>query len=71
MVHQENRFFEWMTVEQHLRYVASFYAIWDRDLEARLLRELELETSARVGALSSGNVQKLGIIWRCATIPNC
>ena len=62
VVHQENRFFEWMTVEQHLRYVASFYAIWDRELEARLLRELELETSARVGALSSGNVQKLGII---------
>ena len=62
VVHQENRFFEWMTVKQHLRYVSSFYEIWDRDLEAHLLRELELETSARVGNLSSGNMQKLGII---------
>lgn len=62
VVHQENRFFEWMTVKQHLRYVSSFYEIWDRDLEAHLLRELELETSARVGNLSSGNIQKLGII---------
>ena len=62
VVHQENQFFEWMTVEQHLHYVASFYEVWDRDLEAHLLRELELETSARVGNLSSGNIQKLGII---------
>lgn len=62
VVHQENRFFEWMTVEQHLRYVASFYEVWDRELEARLLRELELDPSVRVGALSAGNEQKLGII---------
>ena len=62
VVHQEHRFLDWMKVEQHLRYVASFYKEWDRELEQRLLRELELDSSARVGALSPGNAQKLGII---------
>ncbi len=62
VVHQENRFLEWMKVEQQLRYVASFYKYWDGDLEQRLLRELELASSARVGTLSPGNAQKLAII---------
>ena len=62
VVHQENRFLEWMKVEQQLRYVSSFYKRWDRDLEQRLIDELELEPSARVGTLSPGNAQKLGII---------
>lgn len=62
VVHQENRFLEWMKVEQQLRYVSSFYKRWDKDLEQRLVDELELEPSARVGTLSPGNAQKLGII---------
>lgn len=62
VVHQENRFLEWMKVEQQLRYVSSFYKRWDNDLEQRLVDELELEPSARVGTLSPGNAQKLGII---------
>ena len=49
VVHQENRFLEWMKVEQQLRYVSTFYKHWDRDLEQRLLDELELDPSARVG----------------------
>jgi ABC-2 type transport system ATP-binding protein len=62
VVHQENRFLNWMTVEQHLRYVASFYAGWDRTLEERLLRDLDLDRRARTGSLSTGNAQKLGIL---------
>jgi ABC-2 type transport system ATP-binding protein len=62
VVWQENRFLDWMTVDRHLRYVASFYEDWDGDREQRLLRELELDPKARVGTLSPGNAQKLGII---------
>ena len=61
-VPQEIRLLDWMTVEQHLRYVSCFYPKWDREREQRLLDELELETSTAVGALSSGNLQKLAII---------
>lgn len=62
VVWQEGRFLDWMTVDKHLRYVASFYQNWDRDREQRLLGELELDPKARVGTLSPGNAQKLGII---------
>lgn len=62
MVHQDDRFLNWMRVEQQLRYVASFYERWDLDLERRLVEMLELDRGARIHALSPGNVQKLAII---------
>jgi len=62
VVNQETRFIDWMTVEEHIRYVASFYPVWDQGLETRLLKELELDRRARVGTLSPGNVQKLAVI---------
>jgi ABC-2 type transport system ATP-binding protein len=61
-VPQEIRLLDWMTVEQHIRYVSCFYPRWDSDRERRLLTELELDTSKTVGALSTGNVQKLAVI---------
>ena len=70
VVHQENRFLEWMKVEQQLRYVSSFYKRWDKNLEQRLIDELELEPSARVGTLSPGNAQKLGIILAACHRPD-
>ncbi len=62
VVYQENRFLEWMTVQQHLRYVASFYERWDTDRQDRLLAELELDRAKKVATLSPGDVQKLGLI---------
>ena len=62
VVHQEGRFLEWMTVYQHLRYVASFYPRWDRALEDRLLLELDLDPGKRVVTLSPGSAQKLALI---------
>jgi ABC-2 type transport system ATP-binding protein len=61
-VPQELQLLDWMTVEQHLNYVSCFYPKWDKEREQRLLAELELETSAAVGALSTGNLQKLAIM---------
>lgn len=62
VVFQENRFLGWMRVEQHLAYFGSFYANWDRQREAALLQELDLDPKAKVGHLSGGDSQKLGII---------
>jgi ABC-2 type transport system ATP-binding protein len=61
-VPQEIHLLDWMTVEQHLDYVACFYPDWDKDREQRLLDELELDAEVVVGTLSSGNLQKLAII---------
>lgn len=59
---QEARYLDWLTVRDHLDYVASFYPQWDKSLESRLLSELDLNQGTRVGALSPGNRQKLGIL---------
>ena len=70
VVHQESNLLDWMTVEQHLRYVASFYKRWDRQLQERLLRELELDRSKRISTLSSGNRQKLEIVMAVCHHPD-
>jgi len=62
MVWQEGRFLDWMTVGRHIRYVASFYDNWDERREQYLVGQLELDRSAKVGSLSPGNAQKLGIV---------
>ncbi|MDH3626488.1 MAG: ABC transporter ATP-binding protein [Acidobacteriota bacterium] len=61
-VPQEIGLLDWMTVEQHVRYVSCFYPDWDQEREKRLLSELELDTEKPVGKLSTGNLQKLAII---------
>lgn len=62
VVYQESRFLEWMRVEQHLRYFGSFYPNWDTARQQSLLTDLELDPKAKVGQLSGGDAQKLGII---------
>ncbi|MEO7647854.1 MAG: ABC transporter ATP-binding protein [Gemmatimonadaceae bacterium] len=62
VVNQHDTFLPWMRVRQLLRYVSSFYASWDRDLERHLISTLELDDSARVGAMSPGSTQKLALV---------
>jgi len=62
IVYQEQRFLPWMRVEQHLRYFGSFYKKWDDDRQSTLLIDLALDPKAKVGHLSGGDLQKLGII---------
>ncbi len=61
-VPQEIRLLDWMTVEQHLRYVSCFYPAWDTGREQKLLAALELDSTKTVGTLSAGNLQKLAVI---------
>lgn len=61
-VPQEVQLLDWMTVQQHLEYVACFYPSWDEGRQSRLLDRLELDPDDMVGNLSSGNLQKLAII---------
>jgi ABC-2 type transport system ATP-binding protein len=61
-VPQEIRLLDWMTVEQQLEYVASFYPVWDMARQQNLLDDLALDGSEMVGAMSSGNRQKLAIV---------
>ncbi len=62
VVHQEDRPIQWLKVNQHLDFTASFYSTWDAALEKRLLQMLELDPSRRVAELSPGDRQKLSLI---------
>jgi ABC-2 type transport system ATP-binding protein len=62
MVNQHDSFIEWMKVDQLIRYIESFYPVWDHDLESQLISSLDLDRRARLGTLSPGNTQKLGLL---------
>lgn len=61
-LHQEGQLLEWLSTEDLIRYVAAHYATWNRDLEKTLVDGFELDPRARVGVLSPGQRQKLGIL---------
>jgi ABC-2 type transport system ATP-binding protein len=61
-LHQEGQLLEWLSTEDLIRYVAAHYATWNRDLEKTLVDLFELDRRARVGVLSPGQRQKLGIL---------
>ena len=61
-VDQECELLDWMTVDQHVRYVAAFQPRWDDALATRLQGELELPADQRVGALSMGMRQRLAVL---------
>ncbi len=61
-VDQEGDLLEWMTVEQHVRYVAAFYRNWDRALEEELIGLLELDRKSKISALSGGDRQKVSLV---------
>jgi ABC-2 type transport system ATP-binding protein len=61
-VPQEVSLYPWMKVRQSAAYVGAFYPRWNQALVSRLLNEWELNLEERVGALSTGQTQKLGIV---------
>jgi ABC-2 type transport system ATP-binding protein len=61
-VHQEGELLDWMTTQQLIRYVSTYYPTWNRELEARYVAEYEVDPKARVGSLSPGQRQRLAIL---------
>ncbi|MFT5198826.1 MAG: ABC-2 type transport system ATP-binding protein [Planctomycetota bacterium] len=62
LVQQEAELLSWLTVEQHIRYVAAFHSRWDLDLEQRLRNEFELQGKRTVVDLSPGMRQRLALL---------
>jgi ABC-2 type transport system ATP-binding protein len=61
-VSDEKELFDYMTVEEILRFTAAFYPRWRKDLEQRYLRSLDLPSSRRVKVLSRGMRTKLALL---------
>jgi len=60
---------DWMTVRQLLDYCRPFYPTWDRELEARLLREFELPPHRKLKHLSRGMGMKAALLSSLAYRP--
>jgi ABC-2 type transport system ATP-binding protein len=61
-VSEDKDLYDYMTVEQIVRFTAAFYPRWRRDLEERYRRMFELPADRRVKALSRGTRTKLALL---------
>ena len=61
-VPQEVSLYPWMKIRQVVAYTAAFYPRWNAPLIERLIKEWEINPEDKVGPLSTGQLQKLGIL---------
>lgn len=61
--------YEWMTVDETLRFVADAYPTWSRELEQSLVSQFRLERGRKVGALSRGFRALLALVLAIAHQP--
>jgi ABC-2 type transport system ATP-binding protein len=61
-VPQTVQLYPWMKVDQVIRYVSAFYPHWDGAWSNELVERWQLPRDHRVGPLSPGHLQKLGLV---------
>jgi ABC-2 type transport system ATP-binding protein len=61
-VSEDKELYEYMTVDEIVRYTAAFYPRWRRDLEDRYLRTFDLRPAVRIKTLSRGARTKLALL---------
>jgi ABC-2 type transport system ATP-binding protein len=63
-------FYPWMTVRETLAYVASFRERWNRDTEATLVAQFQLDGRQKTSALSKGQRTQLALITAVCAEPD-
>jgi ABC-2 type transport system ATP-binding protein len=61
-VSEDKDLYDWMTVDEIIRFTASLYPRWRRDLEERYQRLFELPRGSKVKQLSRGTRTKLALL---------
>ena len=61
-VPQEVSLYPWMKIRQVVAYTAAFYPRWNSTLIERLIKDWEIDPDDKVGPLSTGQLQKLGLL---------
>lgn len=61
-VSQQSELLDWLTVGETLDFVRAHYLSWDDGLAERLVKDFELDRNRKVGQLSVGQKQRLGIV---------
>ncbi len=68
-VGENKRLYDYMTVEQMIRFTSAFYPDWRSDTEQKLLRQYSLPLDRKVKSLSKGMRTKLGLLLAFARRP--
>jgi ABC-2 type transport system ATP-binding protein len=68
-VSEDKRLYDYMTVEQMIRFTSGFYSDWRPDAAQALLRKFELPPTRRVKSLSKGMRTKLALLLAFARRP--
>lgn len=68
-VAEDKLLYGYMTVEQTIRFVSSFYSDWRADIEKKLLKDYELPLRRKVKMLSKGMRTKLALLLGFARRP--
>ena len=61
-VSEDKELYDYMTVDEIVRFTAAFFPRWRRDLEQKYLRKFELPLDRKVKALSRGTRTKLTLL---------
>jgi len=69
-VSQETELLAWLTCGELIAYVQAGQPRWNHDLADRLVREFEIDLRRRIGALSTGQRQRLAILLGVAHEPD-
>jgi ABC-2 type transport system ATP-binding protein len=68
-VSENKQLYNFMTVEQMIRFTSAFYPDWRQDEEQKLLRQYKLPLDRKVKSLSKGMRTKLGLLLAFARRP--
>ena len=66
---EDKQLYAFMTVQQLIRFTASFYTDWRSDVASRLLDQFELPPSRKIKTLSKGMRTKLALLLALARRP--
>ena len=66
---EEPAYYAWMTVEEIVRFNASFYPTWDAALADSLLKQLDLPRDRKLRELSRGMQAKVGLVMALGSRP--
>jgi ABC-2 type transport system ATP-binding protein len=68
-VSENKRLYDYMTVQQMIRFTSAFYPDWRPDEEQKLLRQYKLPFDRKIKSLSKGMRTKLGLLLAFARRP--
>jgi len=68
-VAEDQRMYDWMRVEEIVRWTSSFYPTWDQAYAQQLLKQFDLPAKGKVGTLSKGQNTRLALLLALAHRP--